>query len=147
MRGDEVVSLGWCFWHKSCFGCLICGTRMSVPVGDDVTERKAVGMGVELDEIPLCTVCSVELSGESEASVLGRGLENISRFDGGLTRERLQRWSEVNDGNAETLVQARKPSDRRSLTKSERGCQRCSVGFAPCIVHKTNCWIASIGTS
>jgi hypothetical protein len=28
VRGDEVVSLGWCFWHAGCFGCLICGKRL-----------------------------------------------------------------------------------------------------------------------
>merc|ERR1712225_136038 len=31
VRGDEVVSLGWCFWHRGCFGCLLCGTRLDVP--------------------------------------------------------------------------------------------------------------------
>jgi hypothetical protein len=29
VRGDEVVSLGWCFWHRGCFGCLMCRTRMN----------------------------------------------------------------------------------------------------------------------
>lgn len=26
-RGDECVSLGWCFWHRACYGCLLCGSR------------------------------------------------------------------------------------------------------------------------
>ncbi|KAK3369191.1 hypothetical protein B0T24DRAFT_356262 [Lasiosphaeria ovina] len=30
VRGDECVSLGWCFWHRACYGCLLCGCRMVV---------------------------------------------------------------------------------------------------------------------
>ncbi len=56
VRGDEVVSLGWCFWHWGCFGCLVCGGKLCVPGDEDVLER---------------------------------GLETVSRFDGGLSRDRL----------------------------------------------------------
>lgn len=30
VRGDEVVSLGWCFWHRGCFGCLVCGRGLGL---------------------------------------------------------------------------------------------------------------------
>jgi hypothetical protein len=30
---EEVVSLGWCLWHRSCFGCLFCRVPMTVPLG------------------------------------------------------------------------------------------------------------------
>ncbi|KAH6687273.1 hypothetical protein F5X68DRAFT_239802 [Plectosphaerella plurivora] len=28
LRGDDCVSLGWCFWHRSCYGCLLYGSRL-----------------------------------------------------------------------------------------------------------------------
>ena len=83
VRGDDVVSLGWCFWHRGCFGCLMCRTLMPVPGSEDTssTDEKADHLsrsraewgersdgsseysqaisktvGVELDKIPLCTV-------------------------------------------------------------------------------------------
>jgi hypothetical protein len=114
VRGDEVVSLGWCFWHRACFGCLVCGTKMNVPNhyseysseskrlrswkgnGDEVgiqTKSKRC-IGVELDEISLCGVCGIETAGESHGEVLERGLKTVSRFDGGLSRDRLGKLSE-----------------------------------------------------
>lgn len=30
LRGEECVSLGWCFWHRACYGCLLCGSRRVV---------------------------------------------------------------------------------------------------------------------
>lgn len=31
VRESEVVSLGWCFWHKhTCFCCLLCGSKMDI---------------------------------------------------------------------------------------------------------------------
>ena len=47
------------------------------------------GRGVELEEIPLCDKCGEEMKGEGRGEVLKRGLETISRFDGGLSRDRL----------------------------------------------------------
>ena len=38
MRGDEAVSLGWCFWHRACFGCLVCGVGLPVPVTEGGNE-------------------------------------------------------------------------------------------------------------
>jgi hypothetical protein len=99
---------------------------MSTPVFEE-DEGKRVGMGLELEEIPLCGVCGVELSGESEGMVLERGMENVSRFDGGLSRERLQRWSEVSNEGEETLPEASRLEHRDSLKQNKRGCSRCSV--------------------
>jgi hypothetical protein len=123
VRGDEVVSLGWCFWHRGCFGCLICGMSMSVPRQNDedkdnmvpttpVNTVEATGewgawkyggrkrrrcVGVELEEIPLCSVCSVETAGDSHKQILEKGLESVSRSDGGLSRDRLHMLSEDGD--------------------------------------------------
>jgi hypothetical protein len=97
VRGDEVVSLGWCFWHRGCFGCLLCGVGLgnvnTWAVGGGEEED---GRGTELDKIPLCEWCEVETrdKGYGEKKVLERGLANVSRYDGGLTRCRLQRLDE-----------------------------------------------------
>jgi hypothetical protein len=49
-RGDEVVSLGWCFWHWGCFGCLVYWGRLGVPgdgFGDDSGEGEAWDGSIE----------------------------------------------------------------------------------------------------
>ena len=91
VRGDEVVSLGWCFWHRGCFGCLICGQPVELDfqeleanlghsrgrgasfranktgnkMKDEIEEvrqgRKRKAMAVELDEIPVCRGCDTML--------------------------------------------------------------------------------------
>ncbi|KAM3077315.1 hypothetical protein ACMFMG_006664 [Clarireedia jacksonii] len=97
VRGDEVVSLGWCFWHRGCFGCLLCGVGLcNVNTWAIEGGEEGDGKGTELDKIPLCEWCEVETrdKGYGEKKVLERGLENVSRFDGGLTRCRLQRLDE-----------------------------------------------------
>ncbi|PBP26603.1 hypothetical protein BUE80_DR002507 [Diplocarpon rosae] len=154
VRGDEVVSLGWCFWHKGCFGCLVCGTKLDVPgvVGDAICREGgrqaketsgewgrrggsedgvcAVGrsrcIGVELEEIPMCGVCGVETAGESTDRVMERGLETVTKFDGGLSRSRLDMLSEVKDERDGEMRLAPKLSARttrrfRDATKTEDG--------------------------
>ncbi|TAQ87767.1 hypothetical protein B7494_g3911 [Chlorociboria aeruginascens] len=116
VRGEEVVSLGWCFWHETCFGCLMCGVKINISrveidnaglsearfmnedeeiVGNEEIGRKRKRkQGVELTSIPLCEWCSIEAAGESESEVLERGLDTVSKFDGGLSRNRLDKLSE-----------------------------------------------------
>ncbi|KAH8595717.1 hypothetical protein B0O99DRAFT_672107 [Bisporella sp. PMI_857] len=84
VRGDEVVSLGWCFWHRACFGCLACGTPIKLPEskrdykagvsrgGNYMTTESHIG--IELDTIPMCDTCE----DETECKVLERGLETLS---------------------------------------------------------------------
>jgi len=55
--------------------------------GDNEIGRRR-GVGIELDSIPLCNFCSVETVAESHDQVLERGLECVSEFDGGLSRDR-----------------------------------------------------------
>jgi len=99
VRGEEVVSLGWCFWHMSCFGCLLCGKSLSGKGywrdndgSADVREgnEKNKERGVELDMVPLCDWCGIETAGYPAEAVLEKGLKNVSRRDGGLTRDRLK---------------------------------------------------------
>jgi hypothetical protein len=69
VRGNEVVSLAWCFWHQECFGCLVCGERLALP---DLKRAKKWGFwdgrgrrkGVELESVPLCRACEHEMLAE-----------------------------------------------------------------------------------
>ncbi|KAF7897334.1 hypothetical protein EAF00_005562 [Botryotinia globosa] len=112
VRGDEVVSLGWCFWHRGCFGCLLCGVRLGERVLRECESECENGRGryentgedgygdrrrgTELDKIPLCEWCETEtkIKGYGEKKVLERGLENVTKSDGGLTRCRLEKLDE-----------------------------------------------------
>ncbi|KAI9645953.1 hypothetical protein NHQ30_005390 [Ciborinia camelliae] len=103
VRGDDVVSLGWCFWHRGCFGCLLCGVRLGekflVNCESERDERDDGGngrKGTELDKIPLCEWCETEtkIKGYGEKKVLERGLKNVSKSDGGLTMCRLEKLDE-----------------------------------------------------
>lgn len=87
-------------------------------------------MGIELEEIPLCNVCSVEMSGETEDTVLGRGLDHVSKFDGGLSRERLQKWSELDDEDVGILPEPLKPSEKESQKQTHRSNRENSVSLA-----------------
>lgn len=108
VRGDDCVSLGWCFWHRSCYGCLICGNRMVVHgatvkevFGDEVDHDnvrggrglEAVrGYAKEIDEIPLCVHCYVEVGTEEmdARKVADRALRRMDYRDGGLSRRRYE---------------------------------------------------------
>ncbi|TGO42477.1 hypothetical protein BHYA_0008g00680 [Botrytis hyacinthi] len=112
VRGDQVVSLGWCFWHRGCFGCLLCGVRLGERVLRECESECENGRGrygnngedgcgdrrkgTELDKIPLCEWCETEtkIKGYGEKKVLERGLENVTKSDGGLTRCRLEKLDE-----------------------------------------------------
>lgn len=105
VRGDECVSLGWCFWHRACYGCLLCGCRRlcsGVPVAGDGS--------TEVSEPPLCAMCvvDVEADGMDELSMVQRGLRRISLIDGGVTR---RRWlSRLRHGMVSSLRVASLPS-------------------------------------
>lgn len=34
------MSLGWCFWHRNCFGCLICGKRLRLADTEGVDDQE-----------------------------------------------------------------------------------------------------------
>ncbi|KAF7544538.1 hypothetical protein G7Z17_g9871 [Cylindrodendrum hubeiense] len=123
-RGDECVSFGWCFWHRACYGCLLCGGR-SVCRGVSVQalfrddeDEEATG-GREVMEAPLCAACVVEmeLDGVKEESVVvQRGLRRVDWVDGGLTR---RRW-EAKEGRG-THGHARRPPKSNARDSSLRG--------------------------
>ena len=120
-RGDECVSFGWCFWHRACYGCLLCGSRL-VYRGPTVQELFARGdasgggggvgggggarRGREVREAPLCAVCVVEaeIDGVGEEGVVRRGLRRVEKMDGGVTRKR---WEMNSNGNEERTLQCK----------------------------------------
>jgi hypothetical protein len=149
VRGDEVVSLGWCFWHRGCFGCLICRTRINIPQSPnhspewgkwDGAEDDGIGrrrtVGIELDTIPLCNVCSVETAAESQGQVLERGLECVTLFDGGLSRDRLDMLTDERESEV-TLARRRlmrTPRRLRGVTGIEQDLKRYINGSSGCFV-------------
>lgn len=166
------MSLGWCFWHCGCFGCLVCGTRLDVPESGggcefgedsngDLTEdkahvsthdenndggkrSKANYIGVELNEIPLCGVCAVDTIDETEESVLERGLDTVTKSDGGLSRNRLQMLSEVKEEIYTGMRLVPKRSSRlfRRLigsSKSEQDAKSLAHCKSKCHVSSADC--------
>ncbi|KAI1769008.1 hypothetical protein GGR53DRAFT_529722 [Hypoxylon sp. FL1150] len=139
-RGDDCVSLGWCFWHRACYGCLLCGSRLVVAGpklaelfddnddGDRVAastsargnrEEGVVGLGLgpgkEIAEIPTCANCVVRSGVDSgnQQNVVQNVLRRVDRIDGGMARQRWER------GNGQVSRQAvgeikRVPSRRNS---------------------------------
>lgn len=94
------MSFGWCFWHRGCYGCLLCGSR-AVCQGwtvaelfedDDVVVAEGQGKGKEVEIPPLCAHCVVEaeVDGLSEEQVIEKGMERVEKYDGGLTRCRTK---------------------------------------------------------
>lgn len=90
MRGEECVSLGWCFWHRACYGCLFCGSR-SVVRGVRIDElfrddgcEGGESNGKEVEEVPLCGNCAgeVEMGDWDKKEVVRRGVGRVEREDG-----------------------------------------------------------------
>lgn len=115
-RGEDCVSLGWCFWHKACYGCLFCGCKNVVrgtPLKewfeDDGTgeEDKAK----EVDTVPMCINCLVDVQDQqgaegeqvSEAEVVQKALRKVERAEGdnGLARGR---WEGLRKGYNEKKI-------------------------------------------
>lgn len=54
------MSFGWLFWHRGCYGCLLCGSR-AVCQGPTIGELFEDDEGKkELSMPPLCAYCVVE---------------------------------------------------------------------------------------
>lgn len=92
------MSFGWCFWHRACYGCLLCGNRTVRNTGpgskDRVQGRDVCAedrTGHEVYEPPLCISCETDtVSTElSLHNIVDAGLTHVESVDGGITR---QRW-------------------------------------------------------
>ncbi|KAG5978770.1 hypothetical protein E4U55_005962 [Claviceps digitariae] len=103
LREADSVSFGWCFWHRACYGCLLCGSRKlrlgvlssrKLEASTDEEARECQKRrGEEILQPPLCALCAVACDVDSldEQDILQRGLKRIDMVDGGLTR---RRWIE-----------------------------------------------------
>lgn len=122
-RGSECVSFDWCFWHRACYGCLLCGSRRvraGVPscavfsdgYGLDDASQASAG-GKEVVEPPLCAVCAneIEAAGLDEGAVVRRGLRRVSIVDGGVTQAR---WDRGQDQQSYLSRRARATQEVRS---------------------------------
>ena len=161
VRGEEVISLGWCFWHRACFGCLLCGASLKPPTIDSpvedgrccVREGKAEdttyllkpgckpSIGIELDAIPLCMYCEDTVQGMTESLILESGLNNIDKRDGGLSRSRLRMMTEGAGAEDNGLVQ-----EGRTLTKTQRKKQAGQSALPPvCLELWRRVFVANSG--
>lgn len=110
-RGEECVSLGWCFWHRGCYGCLFCGSRR-VASGPSVKELfedaevyvvmdpaqsntnkslDSTTTAKEIDGIPMCANCMVGVEDDSQETVVRKAIRRVDRTDSGLSRQRWER--------------------------------------------------------
>ncbi|PHH62568.1 hypothetical protein CDD81_6883 [Ophiocordyceps australis] len=110
LRGDECVSLGWCFWHRACYGCLLCGSRrVCAGVSVRALFECSGGHGSEIEEPPLCAMClvKVEVDGLDGETVVSKGLRRIDAVDGGVTRAR---WAQRQSRSKRRLASCRAPA-------------------------------------
>jgi hypothetical protein len=93
---------------------------------DDDGIGKRRGIGIELDTIPLCNACSVETASENPNQVLERGLECVSSFDGGLSRDRLEMLTKAWQGDTTPFGRhlTRKPRRLRGAMGIEQELKR-----------------------
>ncbi|RKF56824.1 hypothetical protein GcC1_193012 [Golovinomyces cichoracearum] len=154
VRGDDVVSLGWCFWHRSCFGCLICGMRIALPRNENDSEVNAEDLignrhilnriGIELNSVPLCEFCQIETGGEDEKQILERGLVTVSMFDGGVSRQRFELLGAKNGRvpiATSTAPQNSRPGNLARKSSGDYIGQLCGVSvdeFAPLLDNAAN---------
>ncbi|KAK0666206.1 hypothetical protein QBC41DRAFT_398910 [Cercophora samala] len=115
-RGEDCVSLGWCFWHKACYGCLFCGSKI-VARGTTIKELfEEDGTGEdekakEVDTVPMCINCLVDVQDQqgtegkqvNEAKVVKKALRKVERAEGGTGLAR-GRWEELRKGYNEKKI-------------------------------------------
>lgn len=101
---------------------------------NECAQERARYNGVELDEIPMCSVCGDETARENMDQVLEKGLVTMTKSDGGLTRSRLDmlsELSELSDGRIGDMKLAsrgriRGPRTLRCATRTEEGVKSLS---------------------
>ncbi|KAI6373643.1 hypothetical protein MCOR25_003416 [Pyricularia grisea] len=128
-RGDACVSLGWCFWHRVCFGCLFCGGKTSLQEAwggdvwkDDWWEETggSRGAAVELNEIPLCQYCLLKIAGDGadEDEIVRLALDSARKGDVELIRARYQKNKQATLGSHAVMPEAQdEPYDRPASPK------------------------------
>ena len=130
VRGDDCVSLGWCFWHRVCYGCLFYGNKRVVrgttldelyQDGEDEGVARTLaepgrGKGEEINEIPLCANCLVENEADSldDDALAQRALRRIAHPDGGLSKARWEERLKLRKAD-KSIKEAREGSEVRNF--------------------------------
>ncbi|KAI0024613.1 hypothetical protein F4780DRAFT_724357 [Xylariomycetidae sp. FL0641] len=125
VRGADCVSLGWCFWHRACYGCLFCGDRRVVTAptvaglfrgGDGGEEEEQGGReegmrcdlatkrGREISQVPMCAHCAVGCEADDQSKLAQKALRRVEREDGGLSRIR---WEKKEEGKKKGAVKVK----------------------------------------
>ncbi|KAM7219885.1 hypothetical protein V8F06_004740 [Rhypophila decipiens] len=140
VRGDECVSLGWCFWHRACYGCLLCGNKLvaqGLGLEKLFTDEKTADndartaanngkrvwpgteKGREIDQIPLCANCAAEVEADQldEKSVVQKGLRRIDQTDDGMCR---RRWEDGHWNFKEEVSVTKKALPSQQRTRHQR---------------------------
>ena len=100
-------------------------------------------IGVELERIPLCGVCEIETAQAPYEEVVERGLETVSRFDGGLSRDRLNMLSEEREETKRVSRSRWKRSRLRGSSGMERELKRFINGSASRVSLPRSCDVES----
>lgn len=79
--GDESVGFGWCFWHRECYGCLFCGSRVAAYSGSN---DRPLQRTVEISEPPICAGCNTGAETESQGRNGEHSLREYSTCTGAI---------------------------------------------------------------
>ncbi|KAK4179019.1 hypothetical protein QBC36DRAFT_365304 [Triangularia setosa] len=106
-RGEDCVSLGWCFWHKELFE-------------EDGTGDGGESKAKEVDTVPMCINCLVDVQYQqgmvegkqvNEAEVVKKALRKVERAEGG-TGLAIGRWEELRRGSNEKKIHLQRRINR-----------------------------------
>jgi hypothetical protein len=120
LRGDHLISLGWCFWHLACFSCLLCKTPLGSERLEELVEEEAFGLfegvkrgkrdlldegvpiqrrkvrlgAIELERVPVCEECErKDVSDWPRRHSLGQLTAALD--DRGLSCSRVAMFNEI----------------------------------------------------
>lgn len=106
-RGDDCVSFGWCFWHRACYSCLLCGSRSLAGTSSSAAAR-ACGKRSEVLRPPLCAVCDMETArdgdgNEGEEELVQACVDFVNSADGGIAKLRWERMDHCTTQTTEAM--------------------------------------------
>ncbi|EGX94544.1 hypothetical protein CCM_02815 [Cordyceps militaris CM01] len=105
-RGDDCISFGWCFWHRACFSCLLCGSRAVL----STSCSWALGTKAEVLRPPLCAACDMETARDTnehcDSGLIQACVDFVDSVDGGMAKRRRQL---MNDSSCSTWGSEKNP--------------------------------------
>ena len=130
------MSFGWTFWHRACYGCLLCGCKLLYQRTslNNLTENIRKSTAVEVFDTPLCANCVVEteIAEVAEGEVLRKGLRRIEKADGGITKQRYK---------AKGAGQARTPKRSHKLEGDGPGSDECTLSSSTDTHRTVTIWV------